>query len=91
MIKDLVDHLSCVGSPRRPDRLRFPSPRRSGAHVSGVTFSYEPVIPPTIMGSIPASLIEHAAPRERQGGERRAREIRRGGEARDDFVRIAAS
>jgi nucleotide-binding universal stress UspA family protein len=28
------------------------------AHVGGVAFAYEPVIPPTIMGGIPASLIE---------------------------------
>ena len=28
------------------------------AHVGGVAFAYEPIIPPTIMGGIPASLIE---------------------------------
>ena len=58
MIKDLVVHLSCVGQPDAAGPFAISIAETFGAHVSGVTFSYEPVIPPTIMGSIPASLIE---------------------------------
>ena len=58
MIKDLVVHLSCVGQPEAAGPFAISIAETFGAHVSGVAFSYEPVIPPTIMGSIPASLIE---------------------------------
>jgi len=58
MIKDLVVHLSCVGQPDAAGPFAISIAETFGAHVSGVAFSYEPVIPPTIMGSIPASLIE---------------------------------
>ena len=58
MIKDLVVHLSCVGQPDAAGPFAISIAETFGAHVSGVVFSYEPVIPPTIMGSIPASLIE---------------------------------
>ena len=58
MIKDLVVHLSSGGQPDAAGPFAIAIAETFGAHVSGVAFSYEPVIPPTIMGSIPASLIE---------------------------------
>jgi nucleotide-binding universal stress UspA family protein len=58
MIKDLVVHLSSGGQPDAAVPFAISIAETFGAHVSGVAFSYEPVIPPTIMGSIPASLIE---------------------------------
>jgi nucleotide-binding universal stress UspA family protein len=58
MIKDLIVHLSCGGQPDASGPYAISIAETFGAHVSAVAFSYEPVIPPTIMGSIPASLIE---------------------------------
>jgi nucleotide-binding universal stress UspA family protein len=58
MIKDLVVHLSSGGQPDAAVPYAISIAEAFEAHVSGVAFSYEPVIPPTIMGSIPASLIE---------------------------------
>ena len=57
MIKDLIVNLPVSGrDTATPYAISIAE--TFGAHVSGVAFSYEPVIPPTIMGSIPASLIE---------------------------------
>jgi len=56
MIKDLVVNLSITRDVAGPYAISIAE--AFGAHLSAVAFSYEPVIPPTIMGSIPASLIE---------------------------------
>ena len=58
MTQDLVVNLTVGGAPRRGRALRDFHRRIVGAHVAGVAFAYEPAIPPTIMGTIPASLIE---------------------------------
>jgi nucleotide-binding universal stress UspA family protein len=58
MIRDLVVHLSGGAQPDTAGPYAISIAEAFGAHVSGIAFSYEPVIPPTIMGSIPASLIE---------------------------------
>ena len=58
MIKDLVVNLTGGGHRTSRALMRSRSPKRSARMSAGVAFSYEPVIPPTIMGSIPASLIE---------------------------------
>jgi nucleotide-binding universal stress UspA family protein len=58
MIKDLVVHLPVAGQNDVAGAFAISIAETFGAHVSGVAFSYEPVIPPTIMGTIPASLIE---------------------------------
>src|SRR4051794_16454333 len=57
MIKDLVVNLS-VGGRDVAGAYAVSLAEMFGAHVAGIAFSYEPVIPPTIMGSIPASYIE---------------------------------
>jgi nucleotide-binding universal stress UspA family protein len=57
MIKDLVVNLT-VGGRDVAGPYAISIAEAFGAHVAGVAFSYEPVIPPTIMGTIPASLIE---------------------------------
>jgi len=57
MIKDLVVNLS-VGGPDVAGPYAVSIAEAFGAHVAGVAFSYEPIIPPTVMGSIPASLID---------------------------------
>jgi nucleotide-binding universal stress UspA family protein len=58
MIKDLVVHLSASGKPDPAAAYAISIAQAFGAHVSAVAFSYDPVIPPTIMGTVPASLIE---------------------------------
>lgn len=57
MIKDLIVNLTVAGRDvASPYAISIAE--AFGAHVGGVAFSYEPVIPPTVMGGIPASLIE---------------------------------
>ena len=58
MIKDLVVHLSSGAPADAAGRYAISIAETFDAHISGIAFSYEPVIPPTVMGSIPASLIE---------------------------------
>ena len=57
MIKDLVVHLS-VGGRDTAGPYAISVAEAFGAHAAGIAFSYEPVIPPTIMGTIPASFID---------------------------------
>jgi nucleotide-binding universal stress UspA family protein len=56
MIKDLVVNLSVTRDVA--GRYAISLAQAFDAHVCAVAFSYEPVIPPSIIGSIPASLIE---------------------------------
>jgi len=58
MIKDLVVSLSVGASRDAAGPYAISVAEAFGAHVAGVAFSYEPVIPPTIMGTIPASFVE---------------------------------
>ena len=62
--------------------------------MAGVAFSYEPVIPPTIMGSIPASLIEaQRAENDKAASDARARfdeAARRAGVSFDSRVLTAS-
>src|SRR5690349_8274179 len=57
MIKDLVVNLS-VGERDVAGPFAISVAEAFGAHVAGVAFSYDPIIPPTVMGGIPASYIE---------------------------------
>src|SRR2546430_2643391 len=57
MIKDLVVNLSVDGRDvAGPFAISLAE--AFGAHVGGVAFSYEPIIPPTVMGGIPAAYID---------------------------------
>jgi nucleotide-binding universal stress UspA family protein len=58
MIKDILVHLAAGGKPDAAVPYAISIAEEFGAHVSGVAFSYEPVIPPSVMGSVPVSLIE---------------------------------
>jgi len=58
MIKDLVVNLTEGAGSDVAGPYAISIAEAFGAHVAGIAFSYEPVIPPTIMGSIPASLID---------------------------------
>lgn len=58
MIKDLVVSLSVGAGRDAAGPYAISVAETFGAHVAGLAFSYEPVIPPTIMGTIPSSFIE---------------------------------
>jgi len=94
MIKDLVVHLSAAGQPDAAGAFAISIAEAFGAHVSGVAFSYEPVIPPTIMGTIPASLIEQQrAENDKAAGDARAKfdaAARRAGVAFDSRILTAS-
>lgn len=69
MIKDLVVNLS-MGGPRDVAAEYAVSVAQAyEAHISGVAFAYEPVIPPTVMGGIPSQVIES----QRAEGEKAAK------------------
>jgi nucleotide-binding universal stress UspA family protein len=57
MIKDLVVNLT-LGGRDAAGRFAISIAEAFGAHVAGVAFNYEAIIPPNIMGTIPASYIE---------------------------------
>ena len=58
MIKDLVVNLSVGAGRDVAGPYAISVAAAFGAHVSGLAFSYEPVIPPTVMGSVPVSFVE---------------------------------
>ena len=58
MIKDLVVNLSVGAGRDVAGPYAISIAETFGAHVAGIAFSYEPVIPPTIMGTVPVSFVE---------------------------------
>jgi nucleotide-binding universal stress UspA family protein len=58
MIKDIVVNLSVHPSRDVAGNYAISVAEAFGAHLAGVAFSYDPIIPPTIMGGVPASFIE---------------------------------
>ncbi len=57
MIKDIVVNLT-MGSPRDVAADYAVSVASAfGAHLTGIAFAYEPVLPPTLMGGVPAEVI----------------------------------
>jgi nucleotide-binding universal stress UspA family protein len=72
MIKDLVVNLSVGASRDAAGPYAISVAEAFGAHAAGIAFSYEPVIPPTIMGTIPASFVES----QREENDRAANDAR---------------
>jgi nucleotide-binding universal stress UspA family protein len=58
MIKDLIVNVTTGDSRDAAGPFAISIAEAFGAHLAGIAFAYEPVIPPTVMGSIPASLID---------------------------------
>jgi nucleotide-binding universal stress UspA family protein len=58
MIKDLVVNLGGGGSPDVTAGFAISMAKAYGAHVVGVAFVFEPVIPGSLLGGIPTDLIE---------------------------------
>ena len=78
MIKDLVVNLSVGAGRDVAGPYAISIAEAFGAHVAGIAFSYEPVIPPTIMGTVPASFIESQRDENEKAAERRGRAVQRG-------------
>src|SRR5262245_55470486 len=59
MIKDIVCHLALGGSRDAAPAFAVSIAEAFSAHVSGVAFAYEPVLPVTMMGGdIPVDFVE---------------------------------
>jgi nucleotide-binding universal stress UspA family protein len=58
MIKDIVVNLSVDPSRDVAGNYAISLADAFGAHLAAVAYSYEPVIPPTVMGAVPVSFIE---------------------------------
>ena len=58
MIKDILVNLPVANSRSFAAEYAVSVAEAFSAHLAGVAFAYEPVIPPTIMGGVPAALIE---------------------------------
>ena len=58
MIKDLLVNLTESEGRDVAGPFAISIAEAFDAHLAAVAFSYEPVIPPTIMGGIPASFID---------------------------------
>ena len=69
MIKDLVVNLT-EGDRDVAGPYAISIAEMFDAHVTAIAFNYDPIIPPTVMGGIPASLIEE----QRADNEKSARD-----------------
>src|SRR5947209_18267179 len=58
MIKDLIVNVTVEEGRDVAGPYAISIAETFGAHVEAIAFAYDPVIPPTIMGGIPASLID---------------------------------
>src|SRR4051812_8633842 len=70
MIKDLIVNLTLGEGPDVAGPYAISIAETFDAHVGAVAFVYDPVIPPSVMGGIPASLIEgQRAENEKAGAD----------------------
>lgn len=69
MIKDTVVNLSVGNSRDVAADYAVSVADAFGAHVAGMAFAYEPVIPGTVMGGVPAELIEASLAESRKAAE----------------------
>jgi nucleotide-binding universal stress UspA family protein len=58
MIKDLVVNLAVGASRGDPGAYAVSVAEAFGAHVAAIAFAYDPIVPATLMGGIPADFIE---------------------------------
>ena len=58
MVKDVVVNLSGAGPQDFAADYAISVAKAFGAHVTGIAFVYEPIIPDTVLGGIPTDLIE---------------------------------
>jgi nucleotide-binding universal stress UspA family protein len=58
MIKDLVVNLAAGGSRGDPGAYAVSVAEAFSAHVAAVAFAYDPIVPATLMGGVPADFID---------------------------------
>src|SRR5262249_8259260 len=58
MVKDLVVNLAVGESRGNPGAYAVSVVEAFGAHVAAIAFAYDPILPATLMGGIPADFIE---------------------------------
>src|SRR6266700_2702748 len=58
MIKDLVVNLSAGTAPDVGGEYAISVADAFRAHVSGIAFAFEPILPPSVMGGLPPDIIE---------------------------------
>src|SRR5262249_38464086 len=58
MVKDLVVNLAVGESRGNPGAYAVSLAEAFGAHVAAIAFAYDPILPATLMGGIPADFIE---------------------------------
>src|SRR5207302_5695864 len=58
MIKDLVVNLSAGTAPDVGGEYAISVADAFRAHVSGIAFAFEPILPPSVMGGLPPDLVE---------------------------------
>ena len=63
MLKDVVVNLSSGGERDSAADFAISIAQSFKAHLAGIAFAYEPVIPATLMGGIPTEIIEFSEKR----------------------------
>src|SRR5262249_1963257 len=58
MVKDLVVNLAVGESRGNPGAYAVSLAEAFGAHVAAIAFAYDPIVPATLMGGVPADFIE---------------------------------
>ena len=81
MIKDIIVNLG-LGERDPAGDFAISVADAFQAHVLGMAFVYDPVIPGSVMGGIPPQFIEVATRRIREGRAQRGRPLRAGRQAR---------
>jgi nucleotide-binding universal stress UspA family protein len=81
MIKDIVVALSVGGSRDVAADYALSVAGAFNAHLTGVAFAYEPVIPGNVMGGVPASLIESSRAESRNAAKAAAERVEKAQDA----------
>jgi nucleotide-binding universal stress UspA family protein len=80
MIKDIVVPLSVAGTRDFAADYALSVAGAFNAHVTGIAFAYEPVLPGNVMGGIPASLIESSRAESRNAAKAAAERFEKAAE-----------
>jgi len=78
MIKDIVVALSVGGAHDAAAEYALSVGAAFEAHVTGIAFAYEPVIPGNVMGGVPASLIDSSRAQSRSAAKAAAERFENG-------------
>ena len=88
MIKDIIVNLG-LGAQDPAGKFAVSIAEAFDAHVLGVAFAYEPIIPGSVMGGIPPEFIESQRAESDKKARAADRPLRAIGQARGHFLRDA--